>query len=115
MKTELEGRTLRFALSTIRFVETLPRSISGTAIGRQLVKSGTAIGALYREAQRAESRADFIHKIAIAEKEAAETEYWLLLCVEAGLTDRVRDLLAETRELLAILVTIGRKAKQSLH
>ena len=113
MKNELEERTFRFALCVIGFAEALPRSHSGLVIGRQLLKSGTAIGAIYREAQRAESKADFIHKVAMAEKEAAETEYWLLLCAEAKLcADKAIVLLEEARQLLAILVTIGRKSKQ---
>lgn len=112
MKNELEGRTLRFALSAIKFVESLPRSLPGSVIGRQLLKSATAIGANYREAQRAESRADFIHKVGIAEKEASETEYWLVLCAEAGMaTSQATGLLGESRELLAILVTISRNTK----
>jgi four helix bundle protein len=114
MKNELERRTLRFALSAIQLVESLPHSIPGSVIGRQFLKSATAIGANYREAQRAESRADFIHKVAIAEKEAAETEYWLVLCAEAGLlAPRTSLLLPESRELLAILTTIGRNAKRN--
>jgi four helix bundle protein len=114
MKNELEGRTLRFALSAIRTVEAMPRNLTSSVIGRQLLKSATAIGANYREAQRAESRADFIHKIGITEKEAAETEYWLVLCTEAQLVaPRLAELLAESRELLAIIVTIGRNAKRS--
>jgi four helix bundle protein len=113
MKNEFEGRTLRFALSTIRFVEALPRNVTYAVLGRQLIRSGTAIGALYREAQRAESRADFIHKVAIAEKEAAETEYWLILCTEAGLRAKAEGILTEARELLAILSAIGRTAKRN--
>jgi four helix bundle protein len=112
MKTELEERTLNFALRIIAFVETLPNSTTGLIVGRQLVKAGTSIGANYREAGRAESKDDFIHKVCIAEKEAAETEYWLLICHRAQLsTVSVEDLLDESRQLLAILTTIGRKAK----
>jgi four helix bundle protein len=114
MKNELEGRTLQFALKTIAFVDSLPRSAAGTVIGRQLLRSATSIGANYREAQRAESKADFIHKVAVAEKEAAETEYWLILCLESRLAaQEAEKLLDESRELLAILVTIGRNAKRA--
>src|ERR1700747_336928 len=86
MKKELEARTKRFALSVIQFVGKLPRSKASDVIGDQLLKSGTAIGANYREANRAQSHDDFVHKVAICEKEAAETEYWLELAVEANLT-----------------------------
>jgi four helix bundle protein len=114
VKNELEGRTLQFALKVITFVESLPRSPAGAVLGRQLLRSATSIGANYREAQRAESRADFIHKVAVAEKEAAETEYWLILCRESRLAAPEADkLLAESRELLAIFVTIGRNAKRA--
>lgn len=112
MKNEFEGRTFRFALAASRFADTLPRTASGSISGRQLLKSATAIGANYREAQRAESKPDFVHKVASAEKEAAETEYWLLLCLEAGLSQNVQLLLAESRELLSVLVVMGRTAKR---
>lgn len=114
MKTELEGRTKRFAIHLVESVSGFPRSPTGQVLGRQLLRSGTSIGANYCEANRAESRDDFIHKVAIAEKEAAETIYWLEICIEAGVgpCPELRGLLREAEELLAILVTIGRKAKR---
>jgi four helix bundle protein len=115
MKTELEGRTKNFAVEIIQPPRSFPKTVDGIEVGRQLLRAGTAIGANYREANRAESRNDFIHKAGIAEKEAAETEYWLELCAEAplGNKDEVRRLLKEAGELPAILSTIGRKAKQA--
>jgi four helix bundle protein len=113
VKTELEGRTLEFAIRITSFVDKLPRTTAGWTLGRQLLKAATSIGANYREAGRAESKDDFIHKVGIAEKEAAETEYWLLIC-QRSFTD-VADatpLLDESRQLLAILTTIGRNAKK---
>jgi four helix bundle protein len=82
-------------------------------LGINLLKSGTSIGANYREANRAQSHDDFIHKVAVCEKEAAETEYWLELAVEANLTtsSSTEELLQEVRELLAIFVASGRTAK----
>ena len=76
-RRELETRTRRFALRIIQFVTTLPRNKIGDVIGYQLVKAGTSVGANCHEANRAESRNDFIHKVGIVEKEAAETSYWL--------------------------------------
>ena len=76
-KAELEKRTKHFALRVISFVATLPQTKTGSIIEYQLVKAGTSIGANYREANRAESRADFIHKIAIVEKESSESGFWL--------------------------------------
>jgi len=113
MKTELEDRTKRFSVDVIRAVRTFPKVIDGWEVGRQLLRSATSIGANYREANRAESKADFIHKIGLAEKEASETGYWLEICGDSaiGAPAKIKALLAESVELLAILTTIGRKAK----
>lgn len=112
-KKELEGRTKKFSLDLIRFLESLPKNYLGEAMGRQLLRSGTSIGANYREANRAESKADFIHKLAIVEKEASETVYWLELMSEAGIGGRtaVEKLLQEAGELLAIFTAAGRTSK----
>jgi four helix bundle protein len=77
------------------------------------LKSGTSIGANYREANRAESRNDFIHKVALVEKEAAETQYWLELCEEAqiGEVDERGWLVQEAGELVAIFTSIGITSK----
>jgi four helix bundle protein len=113
MKKELEARTKRFALSVIELVGKLDRAKASDLIGYQLLKSGTSIGANYREANRAQSHDDFVHKVAICEKEAAETEYWLELAVEANLIgpSSTEEVLQEVRELLAIFVASGRTAK----
>jgi four helix bundle protein len=111
---ELEERTLAFAVQVVAFVSSFPRSDSALVIGRQLLRSGTSIGANYREANRAESPSDFAHKVAIAVKEAAETEYWLLLCqrTDIGSHDSLAMLTIETNELIAILSTILRRARR---
>jgi four helix bundle protein len=113
MKKELEVRTKRFALPVIKLVGKLARGKTSDIIGYQLLKSGTSIGANYREANRAQSHDDFIHKLALCEKEAAETEYWLELALEANLTElnSIEDVLREVRELLAIFVASGKTAK----
>ena len=112
-KAELEKRTKRFALKIIAFVVTLPQTKTCAIIEYQLVKAGTSVGANYREANRAESRADFIHKIAIVEKECSESGYWLEICDEAdlGSVELRKWLLQEARELLAIFTSIGRSTK----
>ena len=113
-KIELEKRTKEFALEVIMFVAALPRNNVNNVLGNQLLKSGTSIGANYREANRAESRRDFIHKIGVVEKEAAEAQYWLELSQEAGLgneKERQR-LLQESGELLAIFTSIGKTSKR---
>lgn len=112
-RQELEKRTKQFALTIIALVAKLPRDRASDVLARQLLRSGTSIGANYREAARAQSHDDFIHKTAICEKEAAETEYWLELifdsriCREEG-CDKA---LQEVRELIAIFVSSGRTAK----
>jgi four helix bundle protein len=97
----------------IRYLENLPKNYLGEAMGRQLLKSGTSIGANYREANRAEPKAGFIHKLAIADREADETVYWLELMTEAGIGNRseVAKLLQEAGELLAIFTAAGRTSK----
>jgi four helix bundle protein len=112
-KKVLEDRTKRFSLDVIRFLGALPKNYIAEVMGRQLLKSGTSIGANYREANRAESKADFIHKLAISEKEASETVYWLELMSEAGIGDRgeVVRLLQEVGELLVIFTAAGRTSK----
>jgi four helix bundle protein len=114
-KAELEQRTKRFAVRVIGFVAELPKSKVNDVLGYQLLKSGTSIGANYREANRAESRNDFIHKIGVVEKEAAETQYWLELSQEArlGSTQERQWLLQESGELLAILTSIGKTTKRT--
>jgi four helix bundle protein len=113
-KNDLEERTLAFAVTVVRIVGALPRDLVSSVVGRQLLKSATSIGANYREANRAESREDFIHKTSLAQKEAAETDYWLEICRQSGIGDPagVAALAKEARELLAILTTINRKAKR---
>ncbi|MGZ5435111.1 MAG: four helix bundle protein [Pyrinomonadaceae bacterium] len=112
-KIELEKRTKQFAIRIIKFAATLPYGKIGDVIRYQLVKAGTSVGANYREANRAESRNDFIHKIGIVEKEASESQYWLEICDEANLGDAQQRkwLLAESGELLAIFTSSGRTAK----
>lgn len=112
-KVELEKRTKQFALRIIAFAATLPVGKICDVIRYQLVKAGTSVGANYREANRAESRNDFIHKIGIVEKEASESQYWLEICDEAKFGDaRKREwLLQESGELLAIFTSSGRTAK----
>ena len=82
-------------------------------LGRQVLRSGTSVGANYREASRGRSKAEFISKIGDCLKEIEETEYWLELLVDSGRVpeSKMADLLDETRQLNAILTTIDKKAK----
>ena len=112
-KKELEKRTKKFALEVIRFVADLPKNKITDVMGYQFLKAGTSIGANYREANRAQSRQDFIHKIAIVEKEASETQYWLELFDASNIGDpeSLSWLLTESGELLAIFTSIGKTTK----
>ena len=112
-RQELEKRTKEFALRVMRFVGKLPKNKSTDVVGYQLLKSATSIGANYREANRAESHNDFIHKVGIVEKEAVESQYWLELVDEADIGDkdeRAR-LMRESSELVAIFTAMGKTAK----
>lgn len=116
VKIEFEQRTLQFSRRIVALVNDMGENRTGACIRNQMLRSGTSIGANYREAQRAESRQDFLHKIQIAAKEASETLYWLELVngtTELQSKDSA-DLQREASELLAILTTIGRKIKQTL-
>ena len=108
---ELEKRTREFAVQIIRLSTTLPNTPEGRAIRNQITKSGTSIGANYREANRARSRADFKNKIKICESEASETQYWLEVIVETEWLswDKVKTEYDECSELLAIFTSIGKK------
>ena len=108
---ELEERTKQFAINIIRLCSILPTSTEAIVLRRQLVKSGTSIGANYREANRARSKADFKSKIRICESEASETQYWLEIIKDLKwLPDsRMKEIFLESKELLAIFSTIGAK------
>ena len=101
---EFKSRTKKLALSVIAFVEQLPHSRTCDVLGRQLLRSGTSVGANYRAACRGRSAADVIAKLGIVEEEADETGYWLELLLEAKLVAQspTKDLLNETNEIVAI-------------
>jgi four helix bundle protein len=107
----LEKRTRDFGISIIRLSANLPDTTEGRVIKRQITKSGTSIGANYREANRARSKADFKNKIRICEGEASETQYWLEMVGELGWLSKeeVKFELKECGELLAIFTAINRK------
>ena len=112
---ELEERTKRFSVNVIKLVESFPRNKTADVIGYQILKSATSIGANYREATRAESKSDFIHKIGVVEKEANETLYWLELINESLIQNtRVDYLRKECNEILAIFVASGKTAKRRI-
>ena len=110
---KLEKRTLNFALKIIILSSKLPNTIEGKVIKNQLTKSGTSIGANYREANRSRSKADFKNKIKICESESSETQYWLeiILALKWLRKDEIEFEMNENSELLALFTTIGSKLK----
>ncbi len=113
-KDDLKQRTKKFALDVIKFVESLPKGKTAEIIGRQLLRSGTSVGANYRAACRARSSADFIAKMGIVEEELDESIYWMELLADSGIVSSERIILftKEADELLAITVSSIRTAKR---
>jgi len=111
---DLKARTKRFALEVIRLVESLPKTITASTLGRQLLRAGTSVGANYRAACRARSAADFVAKMGIVEEEADESIYWMELLCEAGILsqNKINPLRDEAGELLAITVSSIKTARK---
>ncbi len=112
---DLQARTKAFALRIIKLADALPHSTAGWVIGRQLLRSATSMGANYRAACRAQSRAEFAAKLSIVVEEADESLYWLELLQESGLIKprQLTELLKEANELVAINVAARKTAKQA--
>jgi len=111
---DLKPRTKAFALRIIRMYSKLPKSNDvAKVLGKQVLRSGTSVGANYREASRARSKAEFISKVGDCLKEIDETEFWLELLVGSGCISesKMAGLLDETRQLIAIFTTIDKNAK----
>jgi four helix bundle protein len=110
----LEKRTITFAIHIIKLSSSLPFTPEGKVIRNQLTKSGTSVGANYREANRARSKADFTNKIKICESEASETIYWLEIIDELSWTEtqNLQSILSEANEILAIFTSVATKLKR---
>lgn len=103
---DIESRLIDFAVRVIRVVEALPSTMAGKHLGSQLIRSGTSPAANYGEAQSAESRPDFIHKLKISLKELRETRIWLEMAARSGMieSEKIATLLDENEQLISILV-----------
>lgn len=103
---EFKGRTKAFAVRVIQLAEVLPNGKVFDIISKQLIRSGTSVGANYRAACRARSRAEFVAKIGIVEEEADETIYWLELLMAQGRipSEQVKPVIAEARQILAMVI-----------
>ena len=110
---ELRQRTKEFALRVIKLFRALPKTEEARVLGRQILRSGTAVAANYRSACRARSRADFISKVGITVEEADETAFWLELLIDAGIVRKAKleSLLAEANELVRIFQASRTTAK----
>jgi four helix bundle protein len=117
-KMQMEMRTRKFAVSVLKFIESLPSSTTTKIIGNQLGRAATSIGANYREANRSESKDDFIHKISIALKESSEAMYWMEIIEEMGYCkNQLPSIKNECEEILKLMQTINRtlRTKKLLH
>ena len=112
---DLEARLIDFAVRIIHIAEALPRSRVGNHIAGQLIRCGTSPAPNYGEAQSAESRADFIHKMKVCLKELRETRIWLLMIVRASLvktTNKLGPLINENNELISIFMASIKTARE---
>lgn len=112
-KYDLEDRTLEFGKRIIHLAKALPKSSVNYNLVSQISRSGTSLGANYREANETETKKDFLFRMRICRKEGKETIYWLNLIIEANpeLSERIKPLLEETIELVKIFATIIQKSK----
>jgi four helix bundle protein len=113
---DLKKRTKQFALRILKLVAALPNTVTGRAIGGQLVRAGTSVGSNYRAACRGRSKAEFVAKIGIAEEEADESVYWMEVIIEGELLKRrqVVSLMNEAEELTKIFARSRISASRTL-
>ncbi len=110
-KYDLKERTLEFSRYLLQVLTKIPRNPLNQNLISQCIRSGTSIGANYHEADCAESKKDFEHKIGICKKECQETEYWLILLFETEKLPTLKELYNEAEELRKIFVTIAKNSK----
>lgn len=111
----LKVRTKKFALRILKMYSSLPKSTEAKVLGTQVLRSGTSVGANYREASRGRSKAEFIAKMGDCLKELDETTYWFELLIEGGILpdNKLSRLVQESKELTAIFVAIIKKTKSN--
>ncbi len=112
---EFRTRTFQFAIRCVRLVEALPKTTAAQTIGRQLLRSGTSVGANYRAAIRGRSRGDFVSRMGIVEEECDESLYWMDILVTLGLISpkRVQELRKEADQIIAIVVSSIKTARKN--
>ena len=114
-KNDLAERTKAFALDIIKMTGSLPRTTAAQVLGKQILRSATSIGANYREASRGRSKPEFTARVGDCLRETEETGYWLELLQDSNALPPARSapLLDECRQLIAILVTISKRAREN--
>ncbi|NGF57791.1 four helix bundle protein [Parapedobacter sp. SGR-10] len=117
MENGIADKSLRFAIRTVKLYQYLSEQKKEFVLSKQFLRSGTAIGALVREAEHAQSKADFLNKMNIALKEANETLYWVILLRETAYLseDEFQSIHNDAEELVKILVSIVKTTKQKLN
>jgi len=110
---DITERSFQFATRIVRLVNSLPRTVAGGVIARQVMRAGTSVGANVEEAQAASSKKEFARRMEIAQSEAREVLYWLRLVAECGLVPkrRLAGLLREADELVRIITTIAKHSR----
>ena len=111
---EMKMRTKQYALRVIRLVQSLPKNLVAEVLGKQLLRSGTSVGANYRAACRAKSTADFINKLSIVEEEADESIFWMELLIEGKIIKEnlLENLMDEGNQILSIVVSSIKTSKE---
>ena len=115
---QIQDRALEFGVKILKFADRLPKTVAGSVLVKQLIRSGTSIGANMEEADGASSKNDFVNKVTIARKEARETRYWLRLIQKAEYihnisnSEELEALITESYELMKILSAIANKARE---
>ena len=114
---DLKERTKQFSIDIVKQVSFLTRNVSAEVLGKQILRSGTSVGANYRAACRAKSKKDFINKLAIVIEEADETQFWLELLVSSELIerDKAATIWKEADELIRIMTASSKTTKSNIH
>jgi len=116
---QIQERTLELGVRILKFADKLPKTVGGMVIAKQLIRSGTSVGANMEEADGASSKADFINKVTIARKEARETRYWLNLIKKAELVHNqnnlkeLAEIIQEAHEIVLVLSTIISRTREN--
>ncbi len=112
----LKDKSYKFSIRIVKFYQFFSKQKNEYVISKQVLRSGTSVGAMIEEANQAESKADFIHKLSIANKEANETHYWLRLIKDTELIkEDVLPLLKDCEELMKLLTTIIKTTKKNIN